>query len=163
MIDNDNECFVFYLESLNKIIVENAKQLRSDGMAWPLHILRNNQQMPSEDAINEIINSRDCVSITILYSMLIDKSCVLNFINPILDSDDYQKENYWLLLYQLFYHGDLQHNPYQDGVFEILKRFNVNFIPDESVSEAENECGRIHSNFIREAFLAIDLEPLNNI
>lgn len=163
LVDNDNESFCAYVEQLNKIIIENAKQLRSDGMAWPLHILRNSQQMPSDDAINEILKSRDCVSITILYSMLTDKSRILEFINPILEGDDYQKDNYWLLLYQLYFHGELKRNPYQDGVFVTLKKFNVNFIPDTSLSEAERECKKIHSNFIREAFIALDLESKNNL
>ncbi|TOP55839.1 hypothetical protein CGH12_23715, partial [Vibrio parahaemolyticus] len=50
------------------------------------------------------------------------------------------KDRYWLLLYQLFLNGDVK-NAYKDKkVFEIMKSENVDFLPDESLSKAEQEC-----------------------
>lgn len=152
LIDKSEAMPDSYLEQLDRIIIENAKQLRSDGMAWPLHILRENQQVPSGEAINAVIASRDCVSITILHSMLEDKRSIVDFAQTIIDGDDYHKDNYWLLLYQLFLFGDLQENPYEDEVFTVLKDYSVNFIPGESTTEAELQCERIRMGFVAEAF-----------
>ncbi|TOO51205.1 hypothetical protein CGH34_25795, partial [Vibrio parahaemolyticus] len=38
-----------YINNLNTIILENARQSRSDGMCWPLHILRKNNLVPNEE------------------------------------------------------------------------------------------------------------------
>ncbi|ACK45108.1 antiviral reverse transcriptase Drt4 [Shewanella sp. SP2S2-4] len=152
LIDKSAALPASYLTQLDRMIIENAKQQRSDGMAWPLHILKQNQQMPSDEAINAVITSGDCVSITILHSMLENRQVIVEFAGKILGGDDYQKDNYWLLLYQLFLFDDLQDDPYGDDVFPVLKRFNVNFIPDESISEAEQECEKIRMAFVSELF-----------
>lgn len=129
-----------HFDHLNQIIIENAKQLRSDGMSWPLHILRSHSMHPSSEAIEAVIQSKDCISITILYSILENKQRIIDFVNEeVLKGDDYKKDNYWLLLYQLFYFGDLEEGYCNDKVFTILKEYYVNFIPDETITKSENE------------------------
>ena len=125
---------------LNLIIIENARQLRSDGMSWPLYILKHYNQQPSEETVQAVLDSRDCVSITILYSFLEQKEKIIEFAQTILEkNDDFTKDNYWLLLYQLFLNNDLTEGYCSDRVFSILKEHSVNFIPGDTVTEAERK------------------------
>ena len=130
-----------YVDKLNAIIIENARQSRSDGMCWPLHIFRKNKVVPSDDVVKALLESKDCVALTILNSFIPDNKKIKAFANTIVNSDDlYEKDRYWLLLYQLFLAGDIG-NAYQDKkVFEIMKSQKVDFLPDESQSEAELLC-----------------------
>lgn len=130
-------------QQLNKIIIENAKQRRSDGMAWPLHILKDNNLLPSDLVTQSVIESGDCVAITILASILENKVAIIDFANEIIANDIYTKDNYWLLLYQLYFSGEISENPYDDEVFNVLKAYNVNFLPEKTITEAEMECNRI--------------------
>lgn len=155
LIDKGDLPTDLYSEQLNRIIIENAKQMRSDGMAWPLHIFKKQGLVPSDIATKSIIESGDCVAITILSSLLEDKQDVVTFANKIVLGDLYKKDNYWLLLYQLYLSGDFTDNPYDDEVFDILKTFQVNFIPEDTISEAEEECNRIAHGLIFEAFSAV--------
>lgn len=148
-----------YSEQLNKIILENAKQMRSDGMSWPLHIFKKQGLLPSDLATQSIIESGDCVAITILASLLEDKQSVVDFANQIALRDSYEKDNYWLLLYQLYLSGHLTENPYDDEVFVILKDNHVNFLPGDTISEAEQECDRISFGFVADAFGAVTPAP----
>lgn len=129
-----------HFEQLDLIIIENAQKFRSDGMSWPLHILRMNNRKVSDNVINAVLRSEDCVSITILYSMLDNKAPIIEFVNDsILGTDDYGKDSYWLLLYQMFLFDDLTDGYCNDKVFSILKSHNVNFMPDQTQSTSENE------------------------
>ena len=133
-----------YTENLNQIILENAKHSRSDGMCWPLHIFRKYDVVPSDEIIDIILESKDCVAITILNSFIKDNNKIKNFAKSIIETDDlYEKDQYWLLLYQLFFNGDIK-NAYKDKkVFEIMKKNQVDFIPTDEISEAEKECERL--------------------
>ncbi|HIF9495371.1 TPA: antiviral reverse transcriptase Drt4, partial [Photobacterium damselae] len=112
-----------------------------DGMCWPLHIFRKNKVVPNDDIIDAILESKDCVALTILNSFIPNNEKIKAFANTIVNSDDlYEKDRYWLLLYQLFLAGDVN-NAYKDKkVFEIMKSQKVDFLPDESQSEAELVC-----------------------
>lgn len=141
LIDKAELAPEIYINNLNTIILENARQSRSDGMCWPLHILRKNNLVPNEEIVAAILDSKDCVAITILNSFIPDNGKIKAFANKIIDTDDlYEKDRYWLLLYQLFLNGDVK-NAYNDKkVFEIMKSENVDFLPDESFSKAEKKC-----------------------
>ncbi|OKY26323.1 antiviral reverse transcriptase Drt4 [Thalassotalea sp. PP2-459] len=159
LIDLANVPHEQYEQQIDQIIQENAKQKRSDGMAWPLYILKKQNLIPSANAIRSIIESEDCVAITILSSMVENKQPIIEFIDPILTSDLYTKDSYWLLLYQLYFSGDIANNPYDDEVFNVLRAFQVNFLPGETISEAEQECDRIAFGFVSEAFRQSPPEP----
>ncbi|MBM5096068.1 RNA-directed DNA polymerase [Vibrio parahaemolyticus] len=143
-----------YLDKLNAIILENAKQLRSDGMAWPLHIIKENGCELSNEVMEAVITSRDCVSMTILHSILeTDRKAPLKkFAEEIVLGGNYEKDAYWLLLYQMYLAGDLREDPYDDKVFPKLKQFRVNFLPGEGTSRAEDKCEEIRIEFIGKMF-----------
>lgn len=140
---------VSYEGNLNEIILENAKHNRSDGMCWPLHIFRKHGVQPSKAAAIAILESGDCVSITILNSFITDNSAIISFANSIVDTNNvYEKDRYWLLLYQLYLYDCIE-NPYADSpLFSIMKSESVDFLPDETLSDAEDECNRIMAESI---------------
>jgi hypothetical protein len=140
-----------YRSQFIEIIKDNADKGRSDGMAWPLHSLLMFGGVVDDDTANKIIESKDCVAITLLLEMTIHNQKIVNFANSIVQSnDDYEKDTYWLLLYQLYFKGLLA-DPYGDGVFECIKGFDVNFIPGKRKSDAERRCDEIKQEMTSEA------------
>ena len=78
-----------------------------------------------------------------LLEMNLHQQKVVDFSNRITQSsDNYDKDSYWLLLYQLFKKG-LINEPYGDGVFDCLVHFDVDFLPGERISGAETRCDEI--------------------
>jgi len=138
-------------QQLNVIIRENADKFRSDGMSWPLHTMLINNVIPKTETAEKVIASGDCVAITLLLEMHDFNEMIVEFAQTIIDDgDNYEKDNYWLLLYQLYLKG-LIDNPYDDKVFECLKKYKVNFIPRNTKTKAEKNCDRIQSEMTSNA------------
>lgn len=132
-----------YEKELNELVKENSAKRRSDGICWPLYLMFTNDLTPSDESVAQVINSMDCLGITMLSHFLGYQESIQGVVNTLLDSDDYTKDNYWILLYQLYYQGDID-NPYrEDQTFELLKGFDVNFMPGDSKSEAERKSDQI--------------------
>lgn len=125
-------------EKLVKIAEYNAEHSKSDGIAWPLYYLIKNNIDISEQLAEKIIESKDCISICLLSKDPTNLHLTMKFANSLESYNDYIKDEYWLLLYQLFLNGNIE-NPYKkDKTFDILKAHNVNFMPnptDQSFGE----------------------------
>ncbi|WP_318510090.1 antiviral reverse transcriptase Drt4 [Photobacterium leiognathi] len=136
-------------EHLNKLIIENSQYRRSDGICWPLYILSKRAIAVDTEIINAVIKSEDCVGITILNSMIPVKDTVIEFAQTVIDSNDYYtKDSYWLLLYQLYKENAIA-DAYSDGVFDVLRQHNVDFLPaDDAETIAEKECGNIQGQLM---------------
>lgn len=134
---------------LNALIIENCKHRRSDGICWPLHIMKKLEIAPADATIDAIIESEDCVGLTILNSMLIGNKQIVDFADGIIQSgDNYLIDTYWLLLYQLFRDGDVRNAYGNIRIFDTLLHFDVNFIPGNELTNAERECASIEVGFI---------------
>ncbi|MDP2595136.1 antiviral reverse transcriptase Drt4 [Alteromonas stellipolaris] len=126
-----------------EIIKINAVKRRSDGMAWPLHSLLASGSIVDDEVANRVIESKDCVSICLLLEMGVFEQQIVDFVNDwLVFASAYEKDSYWLLLYQL-YRKELIKDPYGDGVFDILKNNDVNFLPGDKVTEAEKKCDEV--------------------
>lgn len=136
-----------YEHHLNSIIIESAIKRRSDGMCWPLYIMYSKGLTPSEEATEKVIDSKDCLALTLVASYTGYTPAIKSLVDSILASDLYSKDNYWILLYQLFISNNIE-NPYDDETFNILKSFNVNFLPEGVLTEAEKESDRIATSLI---------------
>lgn len=133
-------------QQLNVIIQENADKFRSDGMSWPLHTMLTNNVIPKKETAKKVIASGDCVAITLLLEMHDFNEMIKQFAQNIIDGgDNYEKDNYWLLLYQLYIKELLKKEPYTDKVFACLKKHKVNFIPGKVITNAEIQCDNIRS------------------
>lgn len=116
-------------DKLNKIINHNAHYKRSDGIAWPLYYLKKYKLDIESHVSEQIIKSRDCVSICMLTEHNDSLPLVLDFARQIINLSEFQKDEYWLLLYQLFLKDAIE-NPYKnDSTFPVLKEHSVNFMP----------------------------------
>ncbi|WP_172116203.1 antiviral reverse transcriptase Drt4 [Halomonas hibernica] len=128
-INEENLAHFDLKEKLIKIINNNAHYKRSDGIAWPLYYLRKYNLEIENHVSEKIIESRDCVSICMLIDHNESLPLALHFARQITELSEFQKDEYWLLLYQLFLKGEIE-NPYEnDRTFSILKEHSVNFMP----------------------------------
>jgi hypothetical protein len=121
-----------YTDQLLMILNEHTINKRSDAMTWTLYYLNKFSQHIPEDIAKEVISSKDCISILSLYLSKQHDTKAIDFCNSLNKSDFFLLDQYWLLLYQLFFDGKIS-NPYNDDndkgeVFNILKNEGVSFI-----------------------------------
>ncbi|MDH5573190.1 MAG: RNA-directed DNA polymerase [Gammaproteobacteria bacterium] len=138
-----------YTQQLNSIIAENARNGRSDGMAWPLYFLKKYSLPVSNKAFAETLRAKDCLSLLCLYATGTMVEHIVDFAYDLFCKTDYEKDQYWLLLYQLFRDGVIK-SPYDDGVFEMLNEYGVNFMPaHDEYNSAEKYCNYLYNPFAK--------------
>lgn len=140
---------------INELIIENAKNRRSDGMSWPLYLIWRHNLNISIEAISAVIESEDCISLCVLYHIGSSNDRIIEFAKEISKKGNFEKDKYWILLYQLYRNGKIR-SPYRDDTFSILLKNGVNFMPKvEQVSLAEEYCTyRCHPFIEEEDFLS---------
>lgn len=113
----------------NVILRECANLHRSDGMAWTLHYVTKYQLSVEQNVVESVLNTGDCISILMLYRDTRFSAIVLAWVKARDWSDGYERDRYWLLLYQLFVDGhvgaDMATVP---DAFKIMQTDNVRFV-----------------------------------
>ncbi|WP_308922341.1 antiviral reverse transcriptase Drt4 [Janthinobacterium sp. J1-1] len=139
---------LLYQDRINDLIIENAKNKRSDGMAWPLYLIWKHKLKITDEAVSKVVESEDCIALCVLHFIGSANDAVVDFAKMILKKGNFEKDKYWILLYQLF-RRNLIKSPYQDDTFSILLKNGVNFMPEEGkFSLAEKYCGYVSNPFL---------------
>lgn len=147
LLSSDGVEVTEYENQLNIIIIENAKNLRSDGMAWPLYFIKKYNLSFTTDSFDETLKSEDCIAIICLYSIGDIDNRIIKFSQNVSSKSVYERDQYWLLLYQLYKDGCID-IPYEDSVFDILKGHDVNFLPEKGHSNlAQQYCDYLNDPF----------------
>lgn len=135
-----------YARNLNDILVENAINRRSDGMCWALYFLNTHGLVISYEAVQRVIESRDCMAILLLHMTGAFEEEVKTFVASLDTSDLYELDQYWVLLYQRFLDGK-EGNPYPgENCFQILRDEQVSFVP-KSGTQSPSETALIAAQF----------------
>ena len=123
-----------YTQELQAIVCENVRLNRSDAVSWGLFLARKYGVPVKKCCYNQIIDSRDCVPILLMYLTgdQAQKDEVVDYARSLDHEDLYEIDQYWLLLYQLFKDGTIS-DPYSSGssgktVFSIMKAQDVDFV-----------------------------------
>lgn len=145
---------------LIKLIKDNCILRRSDGICWPLHIMKKNNITPSDVVVASVLESKDCVALVILNSMLNDDGIVDFANNVIATGDQYYIDTYWIFLYQLFREGKINNVHDNMDAFVVLRDRGVNFIPEQEVTAAELESDTILVRMAFEPFGDFDVEEM---
>lgn len=139
LLSNENVNASVYEERINLLIIESAKNYRSDGMAWALYYIRKFQLNISTGAYGEVIRSKDCIALVSLYRINVDHFHIVEFANSLLCKSDYEKDQYWILLYELYRDKKIGEVYEGDTVFKLMKSHGVTFIPEDDCEETELE------------------------
>jgi hypothetical protein len=121
-----------YTDQLLNMLNEYTINKRSDAMTWTLYYLNKFSQSIPREIAKEVISSKDCIPILFLYLSKQHDKEVIGFCNSLDKNDFFLLDQYWLLLYQLFFDGKIS-NPYNNDNdkgegFNILKKEGVSFI-----------------------------------
>lgn len=138
-------------EKFDKILEVNALHRRSDGMCWALYYLKQLKSQPSPENVDLVIQSGDAAAITLLSGFEAGVDAAATYANELIKSSTlYELDQYWILLYQLFF-DDRIGNPYEaEPTFEILKKYDVQFVnPPTTQSKAEDYCFHFSMPFIK--------------
>ena len=114
-------------EKIKVLLTEHIRYNRHDMVCWLLFFVLKYRIRLNQEIRKKIIESDDCLSKYLLLLKYSDDPLLISEIERIANSnDEYLWDNNWLLVYEGF-RRDLINNPYNDGVFEILKVADVKF------------------------------------
>lgn len=120
------------IPKLTRVLEENIRLKQSDGICWCLYYLKRLNVDISEELANNIVETKDVLSILTLFWTGQHIELVTEFCHTLLTRNDlFEKDCYWVLLYQLFRVGNIKKNPYTNEdarAFNILKSKKVNFL-----------------------------------
>lgn len=122
--------FFLYEQELSHIALENAKNRRSDGMAWSLYYLNKYGVRINDNVAKAVIESGDCIALLILFQSgdAGHQAAVLDFASKLDKNCLYDLDQYWILLYQLYLVGKIA-APYADeDAFDLMKSNGVTFL-----------------------------------
>jgi Reverse transcriptase (RNA-dependent DNA polymerase) len=114
---------------LHRVAVENARLRRSDGLLWALYYLNEHKVPIGKDLADAILDCKDCLSMWLLYKSGVAKHQlqVVAFAKNLDVTDNYELDQYWVLLYQLYLEKQIN-NPYaSEDAFVTLKAEGVSF------------------------------------
>lgn len=118
---------------MNSMIQHFAKSGRPDGVIWAMHFLIDSKRAMSDKSAKAVIDSQDCLSMTLLYhyGTAVQKSLLVEAAKRIAQEDPYTLDQYWVLLYEVFRGGHIG-NPYyqfgRDRTFTIMQNMGVEFL-----------------------------------
>ncbi len=124
-----------FKDKLKKILMKNCEYHRSDAVSWTLYYYYKCKMQVSNKDAEKVIETKDCIPMLLLYINSEEKK-VIDFANDIINnsnnnknnSDPYELDQYWLLLYELFRMGEIQYPYENDETFNILKTQKVSFM-----------------------------------
>jgi len=103
-----------YCLSLLNILNECTINKSSDGIVWCLYYLNKYYAYNiSEEIANNVIDTKDCLSILTLYCFDGYKEMVINYAKSIVDKGLFDIDSNWILLYQLYKDKKID-NPYSN-------------------------------------------------
>lgn len=133
---------------LNKIIEENARCGRSDGMCWPLYYIDKFKLSVDPETSQAVIKTVDCLSLCLLFKVTGWNESFDRLANEISQGTLYEKDQMWLFMYQAFINGHIE-NPYMSNTFHIMRAEDVDFmIVGEATSQAEQYSSYLLGNEI---------------
>jgi hypothetical protein len=153
----------YYSKCINSMLVENARNRRSDGMCWLLYIMKKYSIKIDSQSYSEVLISEDCLAILSLYKLNLFSSHIIDFCNNLFCKNDYIKDQYWILLYQLYIDGEIG-NPFSDNVFEVLRSYDVDFMPESSkFTKAQSFCNQLSNPFLDDPQRVFDFDEYMKI
>lgn len=151
LMEKEQVDYLQYEGRMNELVIENAKNKRSDGIAWPLYLMWKYKLKVSEEAVSSVIESEDCIALCVLYFLGNNNDQIIEFAKNVAEKSNFEKDKYWILLYQLYRNNLIKH-PYEDDTFPILVKNGVNFMPKiGKMSLAEEYCDYVKHPFIDES------------
>jgi hypothetical protein len=125
---------------LQELVVQNAIFHRSDGMVWALNFLGSHKIGLEDKVVDEVIKTQDSLPLLMIYTFGDDnqKAKVVQIATEIINAgDNFEMDQHWMLLYQIFHDGKIK-TPYPDeDSFEILKDSGVSFIKIDETQDRQ--------------------------
>lgn len=150
-----------YYQSLNFTLAECIKNKNSDGMVWCLFYIRKYYgSSVSKKWAKDIISTADCMAILTLYLYETHKDEVVKFAESISNSTLFDIDQYWILLYQLYF-DKVINNPYKDHVkyLDLVNGKTEQVIVDKATN-LSNHDAKAFDTLRSNKVTFIDLNPL---
>lgn len=130
-------------ESLNAILAQHVSVRRTDAATWILYLLIGNSVRISTEAVQAIVKSGDCLSLSLLLAAPECCDEVASFIQAIesKEPESFTRDEYWILYYELARRGNVPESVPDDYLeeFRALLDDNVSFIDIKELSGQDIE------------------------
>lgn len=151
-----------YERQFNLLIGENSRNRRSDAVTWAMYFLLKYNLTLSSEFTQVVIDSKDCAALVCLNLLRPDEPLLQDFVNGLLGGTEYDRDQYWLLLYEFYRMGKID-NPYDDQAFPIMKKYQVQFTTrSEGPTRAEQYCDYLANPFADEHFVFDSFEKFTD-
>lgn len=134
ILDDD---FTINEEFFQKLLDEFIRLRYSDIISWALYFFGKFNITITTNSAEKILATGDCIPILFLYLSGNDaqKKLVIKFARSLKTQSLYTRDQYWLLLYQLFLEGKIANAYGNKNAFETLKAHNISFVVSSTKSE----------------------------
>ena len=86
---------------LHSIVTRHLEFRRSDAVSWSLYLLELTESPIPEDLAQQVVASRDCISMATLLALDCHIELVAEFAKTLDGKHKYELDKYWLLIYEL--------------------------------------------------------------
>lgn len=125
---------------IDTVLEQAIKYHRSDAMCWCLYYMGICDQELSEEFATTIVNTRDCMAMSMLIALNQHREKVIGFLNTEIDPDiKYDCDQYWLLIHELASDCPKFDSYREESGLEFLRSENVSFIKPIDTASAEAE------------------------
>lgn len=119
-----------YSETLNELLVYHAQRFRTDAVTWLLFTCLTMSLPISQESAAAVVRQRDCLALTLLSLTPEHRDAVVAVAEDVLSvpADEYERDRYWVLLYELYRRGLIWNVSAIDPAFVELARHDVAFV-----------------------------------
>lgn len=152
-----------YHNQLIAILDDNIKNNRSDGMVWCLFYIMKyyNYEIP-DDFVDRIIQTGDCLSITLLSLFHKYEGKIISFADEITQRTIFDVDQHWILLYQLYYNNKIA-NPYSNkSLYNDLASNGNNQVNEGTVNNLSGHDQKSFEILKQNKVSFVDMNSLNN-
>lgn len=118
--------------SLKAILLSQLNEGRSDCALWVAYLLLSSDIPLGSKVIRALVSHGDALTLTLMGTSTSApaRRAAIAFATDLTSSklDDYDRDRYWMLLYELYKRDEVTLGKYADKSFEILKREDVSFV-----------------------------------
>lgn len=151
-----------YYQSILTALQECTINKNSDGIVWCLYYIKKyySGELPEVTA-QDIVATKDCLSITMLTLYQEHEAKAINFANEIMSKSIFEIDQYWILLYQLYFNKKIN-NPYNaPGKYHNLSKKRNGEINEGRAQSWSNHDAKAFDILRRNKVTFIDLKVLS--
>ena len=138
LMDDERSDVASQGDILRQVLAANLSARHADGVSWLIYAFLKHKIGIGQELAAKVIDSGGCIPILLLYGLEDQavRDSVVGFVTRINSGDPYERDRYWMLLYQLFLDNQVKPHQQDADVFEVMRGHGVSFVESAADDEA---------------------------